>query len=324
MNSANGFRVGVSFHSFTNEYCALKWSFEDMMELASHLGRGVEIVGPSHHRGFPHVTPEFVRSFRSSVERFDLIPVCYGSYADPFMLTSRDLTDDELVGYTLPQLHTAALLGFPVVRLQFFASRVAERILPTAERLGLKMGYELHAPLAFEADETKRLIEQVQRLATPHLGIIPDCGIFGRSIPKFRIAEALARGIREAVVQRALDLWGAQAPLDSALSELAAMGLRSADVGPIESFWGSLAHSDPALLIAHMPHIVHMHGKYFSIEDGDEPDLRYRDIVSALVNGGYSGWMSSEYEGAADICSFDIVRQHQAMVHGYMQGAVAT
>ena len=321
---SGGFRVGVSLHSFTNEYCSLKWSFEDMMELASHLGRGVEIVGPAHHRGFPSVTQEFVRAFRSSVERFELTPVCYGSYADPFMLAGRDLTDDELVAYTLPQLEAAAKLGFPTVRLQFFASRVAERILPAAERLGLRMGYELHAPLAFEADETKRLIEQVERLATPHLGIIPDCGIFGRSIPKFRVDEARARGISEAVVQHALALWLAEARLDLALEELVLLGLKTEDLGPIESFWGSLAHSDPALLIAHMPHIVHMHGKYFSIEDGDEPDLRYREIVSALVQGGYSGWISSEYEGAADVCSFEIVRQHQEMVHRYMQEAVVS
>ena len=318
-----GFRVGVSFHSFTEEYCALKWSMEDMMELAAQLGRGVEIVGPAHHRGFPDVTPEFVRSFHSGVERHGLIPVCYGSYADPFMRVDRDLSDDELVDYTLPQLRTAATLGFPTVRLQFFASRIIERILPLAERLCLKLGYELHAPLAFETDDTKRLIDQIHAIGHPSLGIIPDCGIFGRSIPKFRIADARARGIAPQIVQRALALWQEDAPLTASLSELTDMGLKTDDVGPIESFWGSICRSDPALLLEYMPLIVHVHGKYFSIHDGDEPDLRYRDVVAALVDGGYGGWMSSEYEGAAVGSSFDIVRAHQAMVHRYIDGAVA-
>jgi sugar phosphate isomerase/epimerase len=319
-----GFRVGVSFHSFTDEYCSLKWSFDDMMELSSGLGRGVEIVGPAHHRFFPHMAADFVRSFRSAVERYDLVPVSYGSYADPFMRTDRDLTDDELVAYMLPQLRSAASLGFPIVRLQFFASRVVERLLPTAEKLDLKLGYELHAPLAFEADETKSLIDQVARLATPHLGIIPDCGIFGRSIPKFRIEEARARGIPDAIVQRGLQLWQQQADLGSALREVTEMGLKHEDIGAIETFWGSLGHSDPAQLITNMPHIIHVHGKFFTMENGDEPDLRYRDVVTALVKGGYRGWLSSEYEGPGGISSYEIVRQHQQMIHRYMQEALTS
>jgi sugar phosphate isomerase/epimerase len=151
------FRVGVTLHSFTNEYCSFKWSFEDMMQKAALLGGGVEIVGPAHHRGFPEVTDEFERVFKSSVERNGLTPTSYGSYADPFMLPGRDLTPDELVAYTVPQLKGAAKLGFPVVRLQYFVYPVAERLLPYAEKYRLKMGYELHTPLMIEAPLTQQL-----------------------------------------------------------------------------------------------------------------------------------------------------------------------
>jgi hypothetical protein len=30
--------------------------------------------------------------------------------------------------------------------------------------------------------------------------------------------------------------------------------------------------------------------------DGDEPDLRYLEVVKALLDIGYTGWMSSEIE----------------------------
>ena len=85
------FRVGVTLHSFTNEYCSFQWSFEDMMQKASLLGGGVEIVGPAHHRGFPEVTDEFERTFKSSIERNGLTPTSYGSYADLFVPSSTPL-----------------------------------------------------------------------------------------------------------------------------------------------------------------------------------------------------------------------------------------
>src|SRR5438128_457539 len=171
MSGMRPFHVGVSLHSFTNEYCSFKWSFEDMMQRAASSGGGVEIVGPSHHRGFPEVTDEFERIFKSSVERNGLTPTCYGSYADPFMLPGRDLTADEMVEYTIPQLKGAARLGFPIVRLQYFVYPVIERLLPYAEAYKVKLGYELHVPLMIEAPLTQQLIRQVEEISSAHLGL---------------------------------------------------------------------------------------------------------------------------------------------------------
>lgn len=308
------FRLGVAFHSFAGEYCSLKWSFEDLMELSTRLGGGVELVGPSHQRGYPHLTPEFERSFRSAVDRYGLTPTCYGSYADPFALPDRNRTAEEIYDFTLPQLAGAAKLGFPIVRLQYFASVAVERLLPIAERLGLRLGYELHAPLTFEADSTRRLIDQVHRLASPHLGIIPDCGIFARSVSAFHHGRARSRGVPEPVIQRGISLWNAGAPLEQALAELVAMGLAPDMLTTVEAFWGSLGRSDPRRLIEHMPIILHMHGKFFDMVDGDEPDIRFADVVAALLDGGYAGWISSEYEGDRIANSFLKCADHQAMI----------
>lgn len=311
------FKQGVAFHSFTGEYCSLKWSFEDLMELTTRLGGGVEIVGPSHQRGYPHLTPEFERSFKSAVDRFALTPTCYGSYADPFTFVDRIRTPDELFDYTVPQLEAAAKLGFPIVRLQYFAHVVAARLLPIAERLGLTLGYELHAPLTFESDTTKRLIEQVHHLASPHLGIIPDCGIFARSVSAFHTDRARARGVPEEIIARGVALWNANTPLRGALHELVAMGLTAETLTTVESFWGSLGRSDPRLLVEHMPITVHVHGKFFTMADGDEPDIRFADVTAALIDGGYSGWMSSEYEGDRTANAFLQCAAHQTMVRGH-------
>jgi len=319
MKPDNSFRVGVTFHSFTNEYCALQWSFEDMMFLASLLGGGVEIVGPAHHRGFPGVTAEFERAFKSSLERNQLIPTCYGSYADPFMLPDRDLTPDELLDYTVPQLKAAAKLGFPVVRLQYFTHTIIERLLPYAEKLNLKMGYELHVPLTIESPETRMLIEQVTRIASPHFGLIPDSGIFARSVSRFRIRQIQEQGVSREIVLRAVELWNAKTSAEDALKELIAMGLDKKSIGQIEMIWGSYGHSEPEALAEIMPYIIHFHGKFYSMFDGDEPDIRFEEAVRALVAGGYQGWISSEYEGPPVEDTFALLREHQDMLLRYQE-----
>jgi sugar phosphate isomerase/epimerase len=316
--STQAFRIGVSFHSFTNEYCSFALSFDDMMSAAADLGGGVEIVGPAHHRGFPHVSDEFERSFKSGVERYGLTPTSYGSYADPFMLPDRNLTPDEIFAYTVPQIKGAAKLGFPVVRLQHFASVVAERLLPYAEKYNIKLGYELHVPLMIEAPRTQELIAQIRQLGSDSLGLIPDAGIFARSISKRHMQEGRDAGLSDAILTRAAELWAAKTPLDQALTELGALGAGGKRAESwVGAVWDTFGFSEPADIAQIMPYLIHFHGKFFHIENGDEPDLRYEEIVHALLQNGYTGWMSSEYEGN-ELDTVAMVRAHQAMIARYI------
>jgi sugar phosphate isomerase/epimerase len=307
--------LGVTFHSFSSEFVSYVWSFEDLMVNASRLGGGVEIVGPVHHRKFPNVPAEFVATFRSSVERNGLTPTCYGSYADPFLRWSAPLTDDELIEYTVPQIRGAAALGFPIVRLQHFAAGIVERVLPLAEGLGVTLAYELHTPLELESARTAELLEQIARLGSPRLGLIPDAGIFARSVPAFRIIEGRELGLSAETVDAVLALWSAERPRAEASALVD--GAPGRDAGEwVDHLWGSFGHSDPAALGEIFEHVVHVHGKFFSIVDDDEPDIRYRELVGALLDQRYDGWISSEYEGPpAD--SFALVAGQQRLIRRF-------
>ena len=47
-----------------------------------------------------------------------------------------------------------------------------------------------------------------------------------------------------------------------------------------------------------MPWIRHVHGKFFGIDEhGEEPSVPVRELVAQLVEQGYTGAISSEYEG---------------------------
>jgi len=314
--------LGVTLHSFTNEYVSYRWSLEDMFQLVGALGGGLEIVGPAHQRGFPYLTDEFERLFKSSVERWRLTPTSYGTYADPFMLRERDLNDDELVDYMVPQLQSAAALGFKTTRMQYFAYPVIERLLPVAEKLNVRMGYELHVPLTIESQKAQMLLAQIERLGSPHLGLIPDTGIFARRISDGRIESTRNAGVSEELIREVIELWTAKVPGHEALDILLKHGLRKENIGNIEFIWGSFGHSDPEALRAIMPHVIHMHGKFFEMKDGVEPNIRFEEVVKVLAESGYTGWISSEYEGVGGVDTFDLVRQQQALIRRSWDTAV--
>ncbi len=66
-----------------------------------------------------------------------------------------------------------------------------------------------------------------------------------------------------------------------------------------------------------MPWIRHVHGKFFGIdENGEEPSVPVRDLITLLVENGYSGAISSEYEGwhwNYWQSPFEIIRGEQAV-----------
>jgi sugar phosphate isomerase/epimerase len=311
------FSLGVSLHSFTREYCSFVWSFEDLMRLAGVFGGGVEIVGPAHHRGFPRVSDEFEAIFKSSVERNGLTPTSYGSYSDPFMLPDRDLSPDELVEYTIPQLKGAAKLGFPIVRLQHFTAEVIDQLLPWADALDLVLGWELHVPMTIESERTQYLLSLIEQFDTPRLGLIPDAGIFARSVSQQHVADGVAAGLPRDRIDTALQSWTAGRSLEEALDEVGSPPVESALRTWVGMVWDTFGQSDPAALAEIAGHIVHVHGKFFHMEDGDEPDLRYRELVASLTGIGYRGWVSSEYENDEGD-SYRMVAEHQAMLRRYM------
>lgn len=311
------FQVGVSFHSFSQNYVNFEYSFEDMMEKAAELGGGVEIVGPSHHRGFPEVSDEFERTFKSAVKRYGLTPTSYGSYADPFMLPNRDLTPDEIYEYTVPQLIGAAKLGFPVVRLQYFAAVAAEKLVPWAEKLNLWMGYELHSPLTIESRTTRKLIDQIRRISSEHLGLIPDCSIFAGSVSQNHIKMGRKMGVPEDLLEEVLDLWNKSADVDDVINDFRSKGRPENWVSWVDMVWGGFGRSEPSSMLPIKDYIKHFHGKFYTLVDGDEPNLRYEDVVKTLIEMEYTGWMSTEYEGG-HTDGFAIAKAHQDMVKRYI------
>ena len=81
---------------------------------------------------------------------------------------------------------------------------------------------------------------------------------------------------------------------------------------------GLFGHAKPEDWLELLPWAVHMHGKFYEIDaSGDEPSVPVSRIVGLLVAAGWSGSISSEWEGFHwndwdD--PFDVVARMQALM----------
>lgn len=133
-----------------------------------------------------------------------------------------------------------------------------------------------------------------------------------------------ARFIRNGVPEHIADYID-QAYEDRVLSEYVLHDVRQmGGVGPAIAMAESLRHNaafEPKRMLPYMDRIHNIHGKFYEMtEDCVEPAIPYDEIVSVLKQGGYEGYICSEYEGnrwvedAYEVDSVEQVRRHHVML----------
>jgi len=334
-------RLGVTLYSFTPDFHAGRYTFEDLVVEAAQrgLGPGLEVIGFQSFRGFPHMSPEVETRFLRLVDEHGWELSCLDGNVDVAVRADRLLDEDELVAYMEAQLEAAARLGFPVLRVQNQATpAVMERLLPSAERLGVKLGMEIHAPETVRSPWVLALRELYARLDSPYLGFIPDFGASTLGISPSVFETFRAKGVSEELLQAIATRWEelggrdfeAHEEIGNFIGLAHSMGAGDHAVNLAVFAVGIHGHQDAAAWAEILPDVVHVHGKFFDIgDDGREPVVPVEELIDVLVAGGYDGFISSEYEGwhwntRAD--AFEMVAREQALCRRALEkhsGAVA-
>lgn len=316
-------KLGTTLYSLTNEFHQLKYDFEGLVrEVARRgLGPGLEIVGFQSIRTFPNVTDEFADRFAALIDETGLELSCLSINADATIDRNRPMTMEESVQYHERQIWAAAKLGFPIARFQYAASpEVIERLAPLAEKLEVKLGLEIHAPHSINHPDVIAYREMYERVGSPYLGFIPDFGASSRDVPKCYIDYFRWRGIPDDMIKTALEIWHEDMEpfvrrkkylkwaADNGKDEVAAVEIAIVfnlfSRQPLEN-WLEL-----------MPQVVHVHGKFFAVdENGEDPSIDYASILPLFVRGGYRGYISSEWEGhqVSDDNGFEKIARHHEM-----------
>jgi sugar phosphate isomerase/epimerase len=270
------------------------------------MGPGLEIIGFQSIRGFPRVSDGFAARFRELVAEHGFEPSCLAINADVAIRSDRFLTDDEHAGYLAAQIRAAAKLGFPVVRSQATASpAVVERLLPLAEELEIAIGAEIHSASTVDSAWVLELRELYERLDSPFLGFIPDFGASTLGISPGVFDVYRAKGVSETLLQAVRDRWQELHTREfepgeeiGRLIELAHRhGAGDHAVNLAVFAVGIHGHQDPRRWAEIADDVVHVHGKFFAIDGGRDPVVPFEVLLPVLADAGYTGFVSSEYEG---------------------------
>ena len=323
MPKTSKIQFGTTLYALTNEFLSRRFSFEELLEQAAarKIGPGLEIVGLQSIRGFPVVSDAFADRFKMMIAKLGLRPTSLAINADQEIRRGRIASEDEMVAYHEPQIRAAAKLGFPVARYQYGAGpEVIRRLAPLAESLNVKLGLEIHAPHHANHPDVLKYREMYAKVHSPYLGWIPDFSSTARTVPASLLEAFRARGFPESLIQLAMEFWNAPGDTHARMSQYKDEARKAKAAEPqlneLSMIFPMFGREDPRSWSELLPEVVHIHGKFFGFDSaGNEEAIDYAATLPQFRDAGYSGFMSSEWEGhmysTAD--AFDMIEKHQAM-----------
>jgi sugar phosphate isomerase/epimerase len=288
---------GVSLYSYGGDFLVTMTLEDCLADVADMGATDVEILADTHIPAYPNPSSAWVDEWHALVDRYGLTPTCYSSWLDTRLRSDRSMTVDEAVSILARDLELAHRLRFTIIRPKLGVvsldlipdpiwREAVERVLPTAEEYGIRITPEIHAPTPLRS----KIVDDYLDLArqSDHFGLLIDTGIF-------------QTGERGRVHSDSVYVFGDPSP------ELAAQVARE---------MSKPMAVPPDDLADVTPYVFHVHAKFWDMtDDVTDPHVPYDAVVKALVDGGYKGSLSSEYEGPRDLfLASDMVRRQQAML----------
>ncbi len=301
------FQLGLTLYSASAEFRAGWFDFDGLLDRVAGLGigPGIEIVASQMVPTYPIVSDDFVRAWRDAFDRHGFAASSFGANLDMGRRRDRDMTPDEEFEFSELMFQGAKKLGFPLVRIQSAKPELLRRLLPIAEKLDLKLAYEIHAPMGPNAEAILKVRDTYAELDSPLLGFVADFSATMHAMSPTLLRAVRRAGLDDEAVQRLQDIWATDAPMRERQEEfIGYLRSRGVDPGRLGAFahlaFNMHGHVDPREWADIMPQILHVHAKFYDIdEDGQEPAIDYPELVRVFVDGGYRGYWSSEWEGHA-------------------------
>lgn len=290
-------KLGVSLYSFSAEFIHEKLDLEGVLKKARDLGyKGVEIVAAQMVPEYPYPSNEWLDWFKGKLAQYELEPVCWSAYIDMGIRSDRDLTEDEIIRFTVNDLIYAKRAGFPLVRTQHAISpAIYKKMIPYCKKLGVKLAIEMHHPHHPEVPVWEEYLELMKGEGKGWLGIVPDFSIFQTMPHKLYLDQALSFGCRRDKLDEIVELHR-QGAGEAALES---RGFNEIELHTAKEMFAKF--SAPAKLEQWKDIIectLYIHGKFYYLENGGhDPCIPYEEILAEIKRLGYKGYIASEYEG---------------------------
>jgi sugar phosphate isomerase/epimerase len=326
----NFIKRSVTIYSFKEMVSEGRLTWDECISKITNLGiTGVELLGQLYFRECPQVNTEDVAAWKNMMWRYGTKTIAHDFFVDKFMYRVRSLTRREGVRVIEDHVKFAAAIDCPIIRIGgTFDPELFRLAAPICEDYGVKLGVEIHnGSSSWILPEIQETINIIKQLNTPYLGIIPDMSMFQEKILDTSMAVRLA--LRNHVDPKLVkDLQKAYENESNEAFRARCDKLMEAESDPgkrmgIFNIRRSENH-DPKELIEHMPYVIHIHGKFWEMtEDCEEPSINYKEVLPILVQQGYEGYISAEFEGmlSPEEDPFEPQRRYQKLLDKYLDAS---
>lgn len=353
MKTNHDIKLGVSLYSYQDNYYFHKYDLEGCLAAAAGAGaEGIEIFPDAMVPEWPYISDAFVDKFTGMLERYDLKCVCVDHFSDTRMWKNKNLSEDDLYERGIMYIKAAAKLGAPAIRLlheehigvfgpnsvmkrdyQLTNAAIVERLLPVAAEYNVMMALECHAPSSISDPCHEPYLEAAERLGLPFVGLQADFSSYEYCITNADVGMYIRQGATPEIFnlirnsQREAYFSGKTFNFNDIKEKIEKIGPNEVDKQFLkEELSFSLNHTQSfeslyMTLKKYASRLVYVHGKFYDInEDGQVDNMDYAKILRALTDGGYKGYISSEFEGnrrmndAGWVDEIEYVRKHQALM----------
>lgn len=331
MNKKHNIKRGVSLYSFQEEYFLRKMTLEEIIAACAKLDiPGIEIIPDQMIPGYPNIPDSFVKQWHGWMDKYGRTPVCIDMFLDWNKYSGRVMTEAERVESVRQDIVNANKLGCTVIRvIHDVEPTILEKLASTAEKYNVKLALEIHAPSYYDSPLEQRLLEMFRRVQSPYLCFTLDLGVFVKRLPRVASDRFVREGMNQPLINYLIEAYNTGTlpsthelgrSNEALAKKVLEMGGREVDI-----YWAMMGthgiYGDPRMMLDYIPYTSHIHGKFYEmLPDCTEYSIPYPEIIPILIEGGYDGYIDSEYEGnrwIQDACEVDSVEQvgrHQEML----------
>ena len=283
--------------------------------VANGVARTIEIEPGQLWRSFPKSTDADVDALRAGLEAVGGSVSIVGASLDDWLPSGRRRTDQERLGFLLPQLRSAHGVGAVGVRLPIgqAGEPLLRELLPILHELDLVLFEEIQGQQTPDSTAARRPIDTIAAIDDPHVRLLVDISMLMPSLPTSYLEQLRAGGVPESLLQRLTSDWR-----DPATNEAVVALLRSGGVPPeVHTAYMNLlvrfGRSDAADLRDILPLVGAFHLKFWDLDDTDgRVSQPIRDLGAELAGTDFVGTLCSEWGGHEWLHddAADITRRH--------------
>ncbi|MDR1506335.1 MAG: sugar phosphate isomerase/epimerase [Treponema sp.] len=318
-------KLGVSLYSYQDNYYFKKHDLEGCIAAAAGAGaEGIEVFPEMMMPEWPYISDAFVDKWNGWMRRYAMKPVCIDHFADRAMWKNKQLTDDELVERSVWYIKAASKLGAKFIRLMHSAHmghlipgpggktielvnpKIAARLLPYCAEYNVVMALECHAPSRVDDPLQEPYLEEAEKLGlSQYIGLQADFSSYEYRPSTAVVERSIRDGGKREVLYYLLDLIqklnleNIDYDAGQVEEKIKKMGAGEEEMGFFDRYVRRQTRmASYEKLKEYAKRLVYVHGKFHYIgEDGEVDCIDYQKTIGALKEGGYRGFICSEFEG---------------------------